>query len=326
LNSTETARAAATVPVTREDDEATRVSLRQRPPVTPAANKGAAHPSQTPLKKRQVIVPLPEETWVAGEQKKQKRGTGLWKWVAALSGVIILASLAIILYYLTSDNGNRARTQNNRAVAKATPRTSPSPTPTANANLSNNTNTDNLNSQPASPEQMAAREKLARKNIPYDEGAFADSVKQGDPETVQLFLDAGMSPDVKDSGGRPLIVSAASDGSDNISRKLLARRADINARDAGGSTALMYAAENDHKGTIKVLLENNTVDLDATDNRGQTALMRAAVKGRSEVVRMLINRGARTDIKDNTGRDALTWAETNNQSDVVEVLKKAGGR
>jgi ankyrin repeat protein len=39
---------------------------------------------------------------------------------------------------------------------------------------------------------------------------------------------------------------------------------------------------------------------------------------------MLINKGARIDIKDKDGRDALTWAEINNQSDVIDLLRKAG--
>jgi serine/threonine protein kinase len=304
-------RAAATVPMT-DVDETTRISLS-------APRGGVA--SQPPAAKRQVIVPVPEETWVA-----QKRGGGRWKWVAALSVVAILATLAGALYFFSSGNNKGERAQTNRPVNRSTPRPSPGLTPEANANLAENLNnqTENLNGQAtASQEETAARERLAGKNIPYTEEAFSQAVEKGDPATVELFLKAGMSPNAKDDAGRPVLVRAASTGSDNISRKLLRKGADVNARDARGTTALMEAAQNDHRETAGVLLENGA-DLDQSDNNGRTALLLAAARGHSRVVRLLINKGARINIKDKDGRDALMWAEINNQSDVIELLKKAG--
>jgi serine/threonine protein kinase len=297
--------AAATVPMTPAVDEATRISL----------TKGrAVAPLKAPAAKRQVVVSLPEETWVV-----EKRGKGTWKWVAGLSAIALLAVLATALYFISSGHKGSQRSQTNQPVAKT------SPAPEGNVNVSGNINTapENLNAQTASPSEIAAREKLAQKNIPFSEEAFARAIEKGVTGTVELFLDAGMSPNAKDSAGRPVLISAASNGSDNISRKLLAKGADVNARDDAGGTALMEAAQNDHKATTKVLLENGA-DVDVRDSKGQTALLRAAARGRSEIVRMLINRGARIDIKDKDGRDALIWAEINNQSDVVEVLKKAG--
>jgi ankyrin repeat protein len=60
------------------------------------------------------------------------------------------------------------------------------------------------------------------------------------------------------------------------------------------------------------------------DNDGRTALIRAAARGRSELVRILLNKGARVELKDKLGRDALIWAEINDHSDVVNLLRKAG--
>src|SRR6185436_12624206 len=42
-----------------------------------------------------------------------------------------------------------------------------------------------------------------------------------------------------------------------------------------------------------------------TDRQGQTALFLAAATGRTEVVRYLIEHGARTDLKDDAGKTAL---------------------
>jgi serine/threonine protein kinase len=305
-------RAASTVPMTGVDEEATRISL-------PAPRAGVA--GQSAAGKRQVIVPLPEETWVA-----RKRGGGRWKWLAGLSLAAILAALGVTLYFLSSGNVRPERAQTNRPATRSTPRPSPTQTPEANVNLSENINspTENINGQPApGEEEKAARETLAGKNIPYTEEAFSSVVEEGDPESVELFLKAGMTPNAKDGAGRPVLVRAASAGSDEISRRLLKRGADVNARDGQGTTALMEAAQNDHRETASVLLENNAA-LDLTDNNGRTALLLAAARGHSRLVRLLINKGARIEIKDKDGRDALMWAEINNQSDVVELLKKAG--
>lgn len=300
-------RAAATVPMT-DVDEVTRISLSK-------IRDGAA--GEAPAKKRQVIVPVPEETWVA-----PKRDKGARKWIAGLSALAALITLAVALYLLTSGNNKTERAQTNRPVVRSSPRPSPSLTPDANSNLPSNINSPD--GQPVvGPAELAAREKLSEKNIPYSEEAFTREVEKGETGTVELFLNAGMSPNVKDAAGRPILVSAASRGSDNISRKLLSKGADVNARDNNGTTALMEAAQNDHTETTGVLLENGA-DVDLIDNRGQTALLRAAARGRSKIVRLLINKGARIDIKDKDGRDALMWAEINNQSDVVDLLKKAG--
>lgn len=300
-------RAAATVPISNVD-EATRISL---------SNIRDRASSETPKSRRQVIVPVPEDTWVA-----QKQGGGRRKRLVGLSLAAALFVSAVALYFLSSGNNKLERAQTTRPAVRSSPRPSPGITPEANSNLPGNINSqsENLNGQPA---ELAAREKLAQKNIPYSEEAFIRVIEKGEPGTVELFLDAGMSPNVRDAAGRPVLVSAASNGSDNISSKLLSKGADVNGRDNNGTTALMEAAQNDHTETTMVLLENGA-DVDLRDNKGQTALLRAAARGRSKIVRLLINKGARTDIKDKDGRDALMWAEINNQSDVVDLLKKAG--
>jgi len=42
---------------------------------------------------------------------------------------------------------------------------------------------------------------------------------------------------------------------------------------------------------------------------GVTALMGAANRGSDEIIRYLVSKGARLDIKDAEGRTAMTWAE-----------------
>lgn len=296
-------RAASTVPMV-EEDETTKLNLPAE-----RANLNA----QATRRGRKVVVPIPEETAVARKQGGSAR--------KMLIGVVLVAGLGLLsaaLYLLFSSRDAPRRAPTNQPVVRNSPRPSPTPTPSDNVNQQTNIN----NPSAASPDEMSARARLAEKNIPYTETAFSRAVEEGDTGAVELFLAAGMRPDVKDAAGRTALINAASRGSNNISEKLLRKGADVNARDNTGSTALMQSALGGHKDTTKVLLDRGA-DLNLTDNNGQTALIYAAAQGRTDIVRMLLNKGARADIKDNQGRDARAWAENNGRSDVVELLKKA---
>lgn len=302
-------RAASTVPMI-DADEITRVSL----PAGRADVAATAGPVRQHGAGGRVVIPLSEETRVA---RKDDRGGRRRVVVAALLTGLVVLSAALYLLFLRGDTNRPA--QANRQVATNRPRPTPSPTPTENVNRQ----PDISVTPEAGPDELAARDELARKKIPYTEAAFTKAVEEGDTGAVELFLAAGMNTEVKDGDGRTVLINAAAKGSNNISKKLLGKGADVNARDDKGSTALMASAEGDHKDTTEVILENGA-DVNLSDNDGRTALIRAAARGNSEIVRILINKGARVDIKDKDGRDALTWAEINNKSDVTELLKKAG--
>ena len=289
-------------------DETTRVSVAAARPGVTAEAFGPYHRPG-----RQVVVPVPQETRVAAG-----RGGGGKRSVVV--GAIVLAALAAFAsaLYLFVPGGNRnSVTRTNRPAAEGSPLPTPSPAPTENINRQ----PDVVETPFVGPDELAARERLAQRNIPYTEAAFTRAVEEGDTGAVDLFLAAGMSPDAEDGAGRTALISAASRGRNNVSRKLLGRGADVNARDGTGSTALMQSALGGHKETTDVLLDGGA-DVNLRDNNGQTALIRAAARGHSDVVRRLIERGARTDVRDRSGRDALTWAAVNNRSDVVDLLKK----
>jgi ankyrin repeat protein len=55
-----------------------------------------------------------------------------------------------------------------------------------------------------------------------------------------------------------------------------------------------------------------------------TALMGATVSGRSDVVRLLLKRGARVNARNVKGETAITLAVKNGNADVVNLLKSAG--
>src|SRR5579884_2065527 len=52
-----------------------------------------------------------------------------------------------------------------------------------------------------SEEIQSAQKKLEELNIPFNSDAFISHASQGDDEITELFLSAGLNPDVKNSHG-----------------------------------------------------------------------------------------------------------------------------
>jgi len=72
-----------------------------------------------------------------------------------------------------------------------------------------------------------------------------------------------------------------------------------------------------HRGSLKdaqVLIDAGA-DVDKGDVEGFRPLMCAAVEGRTEIINMLLQRGATVDATDEYGRTALSWAVTKGDFD-----------
>ena len=79
-------------------------------------------------------------------------------------------------------------------------------------------------SQPAA---SSAREKLTARGLAFSDETFAKYVAQGDREVVDLFLEAGASPNSLSSEGEPLIVLATREGHAEIVERLLSAGAHL---------------------------------------------------------------------------------------------------
>ena len=123
---------------------------------------------------------------------------------------------------------------------------------------------------------------------------FFHSILDGDIETVQGFLVAGMSPNVRRPGfGHSPLYTAASSRQDEISLMLIEKGANVNFRDEYGTTPLMWAAENCKSDPLVKALVNVGADINAKARGGGTALTGAQVHKCDEIVRILIKAGAK---------------------------------
>lgn len=116
---------------------------------------------------------------------------------------------------------------------------------------------------------------------------------------------------------------AASKGSADMVRWLLAHNADIRVQDNDGNTALHDAAALGHK-DVAIELVNSKAPIDAVDNNGNTPLIDAAGNGRADVTMLLLANGANINAKNKNGATALHGAAEQGHADVVKILLAHG--
>jgi ankyrin repeat protein len=158
--------------------------------------------------------------------------------------------------------------------------------------------------------------------------------------------------------GAAAIADAAMNRNDAALRSLIAKKADVNAPQADGTTALHWAARWDDLQTVRALIraggdarvanhDGATPMFLASQNgsaamieellragvdanapvlaHGETALMMAARSGSVDAVKMLLDHGAKIDARDGLrGTTALMWAAEQGHAGVVELLLASG--
>ncbi|MES2625814.1 MAG: ankyrin repeat domain-containing protein [Pseudomonadota bacterium] len=120
------------------------------------------------------------------------------------------------------------------------------------------------------------------------ETAFLRAAYSGDTTTMKLLLEYGADPNLATfAGTTPLMAAAGVNW--------------VVAQTYTESMEGLIAA-------IRICLEHGA-DVNATNSMGLTALLGAANKGANDIIRLLVDEGARLDVVDAQGRDARRWAE-----------------
>ena len=154
----------------------------------------------------------------------------------------------------------------------------------------------------------------------------------GRTKMVRLFLDHGV--DVNQQGARrwTALIAASRYGKEEVAALVLERGADVNVRVKGSSyTALLSAITHDHREIALMILEKE-IDPNVISSTSWTPLMAAAKKADVEIVRALLEKGAKPNLGPRrtstlgefTGSTALYEAAARGHFEIVKLLVEHG--
>jgi ankyrin repeat protein len=154
---------------------------------------------------------------------------------------------------------------------------------------------------------------------------------RGNQEIVEFLLKRRARVDLVDIFGVTALMQASWAGHAGIVADLVTAGADPDLQSyidiprlkKKGVNALIGASMNGNIEIVKILLEKGA-KVNQQDAEGQTALIHASKNGFPDVVELLLSQGAKMEIKDQFGRTALTVATIHNQIEVVQILLEAG--
>lgn len=179
---------------------------------------------------------------------------------------------------------------------------------------------------------------------PQDTPLF-NAVLRNDVQKVKILLSRGADAN-KSASGRPL-GEAAANANVEIMKLLIAKGADVNATDAAGAPPLYYAVHGGNpppdlkaqKQAIEFLLDKGA-DINYMNTKlAMNPLIQAAWNGKTDIVRLLIARGAKVNLrsvctlKDSTtgkpilglnGYTALMRAASRGRLEVIKILLQHG--
>ena len=174
---------------------------------------------------------------------------------------------------------------------------------------------------------------LDRGAKPEDQ-ALVVAAAAGDFASIRLLVEKGLNVNAADPAGRTPLMFAAGHGNLKAVEYLLTHGADVNAVSAeksetvknglialGNLTALMLAAPAAGPDVLKALLDAGA-KVNALDVRKMNALMLAIASDHADPrsVRLLLDRGADPALKDRDGQSALDWARKFNAPAIVREL------
>ncbi len=152
---------------------------------------------------------------------------------------------------------------------------------------------------------------------------LADAAEKSDWPRVRALLKEKADVNAVQKDGTTALHWAAHHDDSATAKLMLAAGANAKAENRFGVTPLSLACTNGNAEMVRMLLAAGA-DANTTLRGGETVLMTASRTGRVDPVRALLDAGAKVDAADRKGQTALMWAADDGHAEVVELLIKKG--
>ena len=153
---------------------------------------------------------------------------------------------------------------------------------------------------------------------------LADAVMRADRNTVRTLLQQKADVNAAQADGMTALHWAARQNDLETAQMLIGAGAKPDVATRYGVTPLYFACQKGNAAMIDLLLRAG-VDPNSANPGGETALMTASRTGNVDAVKLLLDHRAAIDMKESQrGQTALMWAVLENHPDVVKLLLARG--
>jgi ankyrin repeat protein len=151
-----------------------------------------------------------------------------------------------------------------------------------------------------------------------------DAVKSGDAQTIRAMLKQRANVNATEADGMTALHWAVRGNDLETTRLLLRSGANTKASNRYGVTPLSLAATNGSAEMIELLIKSGA-DVNGATPDGETVLMTAARSGKPDAVKALVVHGANVNARENwQEQTALMFAAAENNAAAVKILVEAG--
>lgn len=162
--------------------------------------------------------------------------------------------------------------------------------------------------------------------IPFTHAArspVADAAEKQDRAAIRTLLKQRADVNAAQADGMTALHWAAYLDDLETAKVLADAKANANATNRYGVTPLFLACQNGNTAMVELLLVQGA-DPNTMLRGGETVLMTAARTGKAGPINALLKRGADVNAKERRGQTALMWAAADGHTEVVDLLIKAG--
>lgn len=154
---------------------------------------------------------------------------------------------------------------------------------------------------------------------------IADAAARRDATRVKALIGQKADVNAKQPDGATALLWAAHWNDVDLVRALLKAGADPKVANRLGASPLSEAAALGNPALVSALLDAGADAKTLTTSDGETVLMTAARAGNAETVKLLLDRGADVNARESyKGQTALMWAAAERHTDVVKLLLDRG--